>query len=280
MNSRAPALNIGSRLGEELTVVGAIDTTGREPVYLVWHHGSWCPMACKIFTRPEKAEREAATLSAVAHPNVVRCLGVNPPNCVLMEFLEGPTLHTLAGSRGRRRLSINDGLRVAIHIGAALNHIHRCGLIHMDVKPSNVVVSHGRPVLFDFGIAREQGAVRPEVVTGTDPYISPEECLLNSVTPAVDVFGLGVTLYELLTGHMPWPEGTKDAPYPQIDGLPTPLRVYRPAVSRALEASVMSCLHRDPRARPSLRTLLPQLHDSVRRGPRMWPPGFRPDYSD
>ena len=117
-----------------------------------------------------------------------------------MEFLEGPPLHALMHSRPKSRLRIDDALRTVIHIGAALTHVHQRGLLPLDVKPSNIVVVNGRPILFDFGIARWQMAARPKGVRGTDPYIAPEECLLQRITPAADVFGLGVTLYELLTG--------------------------------------------------------------------------------
>jgi serine/threonine protein kinase len=276
MSSEPTALPPGTRLGEDLTILGDVDTSGREPVYIVWHHKAWCPMACKVFTRLEKAEFEAQILSGLAHPNIVRCLGVAPPTCLLMEFLEGPTLHALVRSRAQKRLGIDDTLRVAVHLGAALHHVHRDALVHLDIKPANVIVAHGRPVLFDFGIARRLSEVRPDKVTGTEPYISPEECLRGAVTPAADVFGLGVTIYELLSGHMPWREGTDEEPYPQILEPPTPLRVHRLGVSKRLETIIMKCLERNPADRPSLENLLPEIHDMIRKGPRMWPADFRP----
>ena len=276
MSSESAALPPGTRLGEDLTILGDVDTSGREPVYIVWHHKAWCPMACKVFTRLAKAELEAQILSRLAHPNIVRCLGVAPPTCLLMEFLEGPTLHALVRSRPKKRLGIDDTLRVAIHLGAALHCIHRQDLVHLDIKPSNVIVTRGRPVLFDFGIARRLEEARPDKVTGTEPYISPEECLLGAVTPAADVFGLGVTIYELLSGHMPWRDGTEDEPYPQIIEPATPLRVYRPAVPKSLATIIMKCLEREPLNRPSVETLLPELHESLRRPPRMWPSDFHP----
>ena len=270
-------IKVGTRLGADLTVLGVVDDRGGEPIYLVWHHKSWCPMACKVFNFPDEAQREAEILLALAHPNIVRCFGVNGSTYLLMEFLEGPTLNQLMHKRPKGRLGIGDAIRLAIHIGAALRHIHEIGLLHLDVKPSNVIVVKGRPILCDFGIARWQTAPRPKGVRGTGPYVAPEECLLESVTPAADVFGLGVTLYELLTGNLPFSESTEDEQYPQVLQVPATVRRHRPRVPAALEKLVLSCLSRNPTARPNLLALLPALHDFVGAGSAMWPAGFRPD---
>jgi serine/threonine protein kinase len=270
-------MKIGARLGADLTVLGIVNDLGSEPVYLVWHHKSWCPMACKIFESNDGAQREAEILMAVAHPNIVRCFGVYGSKCLLMEFLEGPTLSQLMDKRPKRRLSIGDAIRVAIHLGTALKHVHETGLLYLDLKPSNAVAVKGRPILCDFGIARWQNAPRAKGVRGTDPYIAPEECLLEEVTPAADVFGLGVTLYQLLTGALPFPDGREGEPYPQVAQAPAPLRRHRAAVPRALEGLVLDCLSRDPSARPQLAMLLPRLHSFIRSGPPMWPANFQPD---
>ena len=270
-------IEIGTRLGTELTVLGIVNDQGSEPVYLVWHHQYWCPMACKVFESHDGARREAEILNVVAHPNIVRCFGVYGSNCLLMEFLEGPTLSQLLDTRPKKRLSIGDAVRVAIHLGTALKHIHDTGLLHLDVKPPNVVAASRRPILCDFGIARWQHAPRVKGVRGTDPYIAPEEYLLEAVTPAADIFGLGVTLYQLLTGTLPFPDRREDDAFPQVVQTPARLRHHRAAVPRALEGLVLECLSRDPRARPQLVTLLPRLHGFIRSGPAMWPAGFQPD---
>jgi serine/threonine protein kinase len=270
-------IEIGTRLGADLTVLGIVDDRGGEPVYLVWHHKSWCPMACKVFASPEDALREGRMLLALAHPNIVRCYGLYGPNCLLMEFLEGPTLAQLRRSRPKKWFGIGDSLRLAIHVGAALQHVHEAGLLHLDVKPSNIIVVKGRPVLCDFGIARWQNAPRPNGARGTDPYVAPEECLLQAVTPAADVFGLGATLYRLLSGNLPFPERAQNGPFPQVMETPVPIRRHRPSVPIKLENLILSCLCRDPSARPSLVTLLPAMHAFIGAGPPMWPAGFRPD---
>jgi eukaryotic-like serine/threonine-protein kinase len=276
--SKGPSrIRIGTRLGTDLTVLGIVKDRGRQPVYLVWHHKSWCPMACKVFKSSEEAQREADILMALAHPYIVRCLGMGGSNCVLMEYLEGPSLHHLMMSRPQRRMGIHDALRMSIYIGAALSHVHDRGLLHLDVKPSNIVVVKGRPVLCDFGIARWQADPRPRSVAGTDGYVAPEECLLEEITPAADVFGLGATLYELLTGKRPFPERGKGKPYPQISLEPASLRRHRAAVPAGLEKLILTCLNRDLKARPSLAALLPSLNGFIGSGPQMWPKGFHPE---
>ena len=135
----------------------------------------------------------------------------------------------------------------------------------------------GRPILCDFGIARWQTAPRPNSVAGTEDYIAPEECQLEEITPAADIFALGVTLYELLTGHLPFPEKREPEVYPQVLQPPSSLRQHRQAVPIGLEKLVLSCLNRDPKARPNLAMLLPLLHRFISRGPQMWPPGFNPE---
>jgi serine/threonine protein kinase len=277
MTEGASKIAIGTRLGTSLTVLGIIDDRHDEPVYLVWHHQSWCPMLCKVLRSNETAQREADILVALAHPNIVRCFGVDGLSNLLMEYLEGPSLHQLLKTRPKRRLGINDALRISIYIGAALSHVHDRGLLHLDVKPSNIVVVRGRPILCDFGIARWQAVPRPSGVRGTEGYVAPEECRLEEITPAADIFGLGVTLYELLTGNMPFPEKRDEEPYPQISQPPASVRQHRVAVPVGLEKLVLSCLGRDPKGRPTLAALLPALHRYISSGPPMWPTGFHPE---
>jgi hypothetical protein len=73
-------IDVGARLGQDLTVLGIVHDRHREPVYLVWHHKYWCPMACKVAEDAESAQEQSDILFKVAHPNVVRCFGLNGPN--------------------------------------------------------------------------------------------------------------------------------------------------------------------------------------------------------
>ena len=132
-------------------MLGIIDGGSIDPVYIVWNKRDWCPMACKVFSSSVRAKREADVLSSLSHPNIVRLLDLEAPVHLLMPFLEGPTLANMIRNAPRNRLGIDDALRIAIHIGAALIHVHERGYLHMDVKPSNVIIARGgTPILFDF----------------------------------------------------------------------------------------------------------------------------------
>jgi serine/threonine protein kinase len=278
MIERPRKIDVGTRVGTDLTVLGIVDDHGDEPVYLVWHRKSWCPMLGKLLQSEAAAQHEAKILLALGHPNIVRCFGVHASTWLLMEYLEGPSLHQVTKSRRKEQLGINDALRISIYVGAALSHVHDRGLVHLDVKPANIVVVNGRPILCDFGIARWQGAPRRhDGVTGTEGYVAPEECRLEEVTPAADIFGLGVTLYELLTSHMPFAAKSEAEPYPQISQKPRTVREYRPSVPIDLERLILNCLSRDPKARPDLAALLPSLHRFISGGPQMWPADFHPE---
>jgi serine/threonine protein kinase len=274
--TRAPRLRLGSKVGDALTVLGVIDTGGHHStVYIVWNHFSWCPMACKLYPSQTNADAEAEILAQLAHPNIVRFLGAGRPAHVLMEFLEGPTLSGLMRARGW--LGMSDALRVAVHLGSALAHMHARDILHLDLKPSNVIVVHGRPVLFDLGTARKRSEWGLPRLEGTQPYMAPEQCLSQSVSAATDVFGLGVTVYEMLTGKLPFRLGSPRRPYPQTEDEPIPLRRYRPRISASLDRLLLQCMARTSAQRPSLQKLIPALHDFIGSGPAMWPDGFRPD---
>jgi serine/threonine protein kinase len=278
MKGARQIFKVGAKIGGELTVLGVLDKGGDEPVYVVWHHGAWCYMACKVFQSIRSARREADFLSRISHPNIVRFFGVSKPANLLTELLDGPILSRMIRTQPKNCLGVSDAVRVAIHLGGALDHAHAKGILHLDVKPYNVIVAAGgRPILYDFGCARLLAAPRPAQVAGTDPYIAPEECLREGVTPAADVFGLVVTLYEMLTGELPFRESTRRHRFPQTREAPVPPRSRQAGVPASLNDLVLSCLARDPKSRPTIMALLPALHGFIRRGPPMWPPGFKPE---
>jgi eukaryotic-like serine/threonine-protein kinase len=269
-------LSVGMPVARGITVLGVVDDGGPDAVYLVWNHRAWCPMACKVYARPSDAKREAAMLQALAHPNIVRGLGTGSPGYLLMEYLDGPTLKQLIQSRKEGRLSLANAMRVGIYLGSALIHMHSRGFLHLDVKPSNVVIYRGRPVLFDLGTARPCSRPQLHSSIGTDFYMSPEQCERGQVSPASDVFAFGVTLFEMLTGQLPFPKARSRTSFPQIRVDPTPLREHLPRTSQALESLLQTCMARHAAARPALSQLLPALHEFISSGPRMWPASLEP----
>jgi eukaryotic-like serine/threonine-protein kinase len=267
---------VGQTIGRSFTVLSIIDDEGPDPVYVVWHHKARCPMAVKRMRSVQRARHEAHTLTELAHPNIVRCYGITQKLCVLMEFLEGPTLRHFMAAQPGGHLKLSDALRTGIHLAAALDYIHSKGFLHLDVKPRNIAIVHGRPVLFDFGIARPRADWEKPRLLGTDPYMAPEQCLKQPLSPATDVFALGVTLFEALTGKPPFPDGTARREFPQLTVKPRRVRKLRPGAPGALEDLVDRCLSKEAANRPTLVELMGGLHQHIRGGPPMWPPGFSP----
>src|SRR5262249_7402229 len=196
---------------------------------------------------------------------------------LLTEFLEGPLLGDLVRGHPRRRLGVSDAMRVGVHLGAALAHIHEQGFVHLDVKPWNAVVVRGRPVLIDLGSARRPGRLDRPV--GTRPYMAPEQCRAGRVSAATDIYGLGITIYETLTGTLPFPRARRGVPLPQLVSVPVPARRRVPGIPATLDALLASCLAADPRDRPGLETLLPALNGFIRGGPSMWPATIHPAHT-
>lgn len=265
----------GDRVADHITVVGTIDDRGRDPCYIVWHHDAWCPMFCKVFRKPSQARWEAGTLARLAHPGIVRLIENGAPHYMLTEFLEGPSLRRLLRSRRGGRLSVSDALRVAIHLGSALAHLHARGLVYLDLKPRNVIVTRRRPVLIDVGSARRLGSRPPATPQGTDPYMAPEQARAEAPTPASDIWAFGVTLFEMLAGTRPFPDDENE-PFPQLHLPAPPLRAVLPRAPAVVAGLIAQCLAPRPADRPaSVEALLPVLNREIRSGPRMWPESLR-----
>ncbi len=264
-------LRIGSKLSPHLTVAGIVDGESVNPVYLAWDQRDWCPKACKLFASMAAAKHEADLLKLFSHPNIAHCFGSEAPGLMLMEFLEGPTLSHFISMQKSRHLSASNAMRVAIYIGSALSHMHRHGYLHLDVKASNIMIVRGRPILIDVGSAQKIRTAAPTSINGTDDYMSPEQCLLQPLTPASDVFALGVVLFRMLSGEFPFVQKRGKKTFAQLRDAPIALRSLQPRIPRALEKFVHQCLARDAHERPTLDILLPTLHTFITSGPAMWP---------
>lgn len=131
-------------------------------------------------------------------------------------------------------------------------------------------------MLFDFGTARSLADIRPAEITGTNPYIAPEECHLRDTGIPADVFSLGVTIYEMLTGELPFGKDSSSEPFPQISRSAIALSNFRKGIPEEIENVIFACLERNPDFRPALPEILPVLNRFITRGPAMWPDGFDP----
>lgn len=202
----------------------------------------------------EAFAREVRIAGRLAHPNLVRLLrsrdGARP--YLVLELVDAPSLADHLAERGA--VGVPEVCVLGIRALAALAHVHASGVVHLDVKPANLTVGDP-PRLLDLGSARELPAVLRRPV-GTAAYMSPEQCRGGEITAKADLFGLGATLYEALTGLRPFPEGEAadaelTARYPQLVEEPQPLAELLPAAPAPLTALVHACLAREPRDRPA-----------------------------
>ncbi|MEM7202171.1 MAG: serine/threonine-protein kinase [Planctomycetota bacterium] len=195
--------------------------------------------------------REAELAAMLRHPNIVPIYGVGEAEgCafIAMKWLTGPGLDQLG-----TRLTPVQVARIGAKIARALDHAHVCGIVHRDLKPSNILLDDGEPVLVDFGLARattDTTVTRPGAVPGTLPYLAPE--LLSAgpaqLDPAMDVYGLGATLYELVCGRPPVATTQPERAAAQIMFRPPPpLGLGRD--DRDLETIVLKALEKSPRDR-------------------------------
>jgi serine/threonine protein kinase len=211
------SLAVGDRIGE-LTVIGHLARGRVTELYQVWSNRHWCALTAKVMS-PEACEggriptalrKEERVLSRVRHPNIVQVFGrgeAEGRHYLLMEYLAGPSLFDVLESLPRRRLHVPDAVRAVMHVGAAVHYLHRCGWLYRDLKPANVHLREGIPVLLDFDVVWTiEPARRPADRLGTAPYMAPEQALREPLSPATDIYGLGALLYELLTGKWPTEE--------------------------------------------------------------------------
>jgi eukaryotic-like serine/threonine-protein kinase len=205
----------------------------------------------------ERFKREAQSAAALSHPNIVsifdRGASEDGTYYIAMEYLPGGTLKDRIISRGA--LPARTAAAVALQIAQALRVAHERGVIHRDIKPHNILITDSGDVkVTDFGIARAADAStisHPGDILGSAKYISPEQAMGEPVGPASDLYSLGVVLYEMLTGRVPFEVDTlAGVPVKHVDEQPRRPREVNPEVPEDMEALTMRLLAKDPDDRP------------------------------
>ena len=286
LNGKEAHLKLHSLLGEHYRIVCLLGTGATGVVVEVERITDGKHLAAKVLTKASdkvgvvRFFREAQILSRLDHPNLVSIKDVDVTDegipFLVMELVEGQTLRQLRSKYRNLRFA----LQVLKQMADALSEIHKCGIVHRDLRPSNVLVTDGgdAPVikLFDFGVAALRGkegtesgtyprqktsgsatssservdVSSPGIVLGSPMYLAPE-CRkgANAVGTAADMFSLGVIAWELLTGELPFAH-----PLIETAGSATAVEIPRPHaklpdVNPALEALLTNCLQPDPERR-------------------------------
>ncbi len=206
-----------------------------------------------FLTRFQQEARAAANL---AHPNIVTVHDFGRDGdryYIVMEYIEGQDLKTLI--KEGAPFPIERTLDLSIQMCAGIGYAHRAGLVHCDVKPQNILVTaDGRAKITDFGIARALASLHPgettDVVWGSPQYYSPEQAAGESPTPASDVYSVGVVMFEMLAGRLPFVASTQQAlAMMHLRDEPPSLSLFNPGVPQALEIIVHKVLAKEPSAR-------------------------------
>jgi serine/threonine-protein kinase len=260
---------VGETLLDRYEVVEFIAHGGMADVYKVRDTSRVTYLAMKLLNEQyatdrvfmRRFEREAGILMVLQHPNIVRFYSFEqegPYAFMLLDFVQGKTLKREIFDR-KGPLPIDRIQEILQPVCSALNFAHDEKLVHCDIKASNIMIEDcGKVQLADFGIARMTDVATVTMVgTGTPAYMAPEQVLGKEPTPQTDIYGLGILLYEMLTGgERPFTGETVQTGttserirWEQMHVPPPSPRQYNPDISRQLEAVVYKCLAKDPSER-------------------------------
>jgi eukaryotic-like serine/threonine-protein kinase len=250
---------LGTTLGGRYTLESRIGSGGMSTVYRAHDETLERFVAIKVMNREvatdsdqlERFRREARAVARLSHPNIVHVIDAGEDDgrpFIVFEYIEGETLKNRIRRLGR--LDIPEAVAYCIEIARALGAAHANHIVHRDVKPQNVLLDHdGTAKVTDFGIARtleEDGLTDDGRVLGTTDYVSPEQALGQPVTGQSDLYSLGIALYEMLTGQLPFSAETQVAVAMKHVREEIPdVRELRPDVSATLASVVEGATAKD-----------------------------------
>jgi serine/threonine protein kinase len=259
-----PPLAAGEKLAPGYEVIAHMRRGNHLDVYDAWSE----ERACRVVAKTPRGDRlddgetvrglfrEGRLLEKFTHPHIVRAYEVikEPRPVVILETLTGATLAYLIDT-APRRLAVSDIVHLGLHLCSALHYLHRHDVLHLDLKPSNIVSESRLVKIIDLSIARPPGRGREGA--GTTQYMAPEQVTGDHISPATDVWGVGAVLWEAATGEEPFNAGDEDddePSYEQLERRIVPIRSYR-RVPAPFANLVESCLEPDPTLRPTVEEL-------------------------
>ncbi len=213
--------------------------------------------------------REAQNAAKLNHPNIVTVYDAGEQGghfYIAMEYVAGTTLREILRRRGA--ISPDGVLHLLLQLCQALAFAHDAKVVHRDIKTANIMWTREKTAkIMDFGLARVVDAVRNHTtaITGTPYYMSPEQTLGSNIDHRTDIYSLGVTLFELVTGQLPFTEG--NVPYHHVHTpAPTP-RSIKPDTPEVLESIIVRCMQKAPDDRYAhVREIVAEIRDAVRPG--------------
>lgn len=253
---------IGRIISDRYELQAIVGTGGMAVVYRAWDLKNHQMVAIKVL-RPEfeqdqefvrRFSREAEAAAKMSHENIVNLLDVGKDHdmrYIVMEFVDGQTLKDVIRRDGR--IAPGEAVRMAIRILAAVDHAHKNGIVHRDIKPQNILVdSAGTVKVADFGIARLKTAQTTRIddkqnsALGSVHYFSPEQASGEVADEKSDLYSMGVVLYEMLTGEVPFDGDTAvSVALKHVSEEPRSMRQINPQITKALDEVVMRSLAKD-----------------------------------
>jgi len=251
----------GMFIGDRYEIISKIGTGGMADVYKARCHRLNRFVAIKILKQEysedkkfvDKFRAEAQSAAGLSHPNIVNVYDVGEDEglyYIVMELVEGITLKNFI--ERKERLEIKEATGIAIQIAQGMEAAHANHIIHRDIKPQNIIISReGKVKVTDFGIAK---AASSNTITsnamGSVHYISPEQARGGYSDEKSDIYSLGVTLYEMLTGQVPFVgDNTVSVALSHIQEEATPVRTLNPAITPSLDKIVQKCMQKKPERR-------------------------------
>lgn len=251
---------IGTQLSGRYRLESKLGSGGMSTVYLAVDETLGRQVAIKIMHREisqeadqlERFRREARAAASLSHPNLVAVIDAGEDDghpYIVFEYVPGETLKKRIDADGR--LGLDEATAYAIEIGRGLASAHAARLIHRDVKPQNVLIdAEGRAKITDFGIARSlevHGLTATGRVLGTTDYVSPEQAMGKPVDARTDVYSLGILLYEMLTGDVPFHAETQvGVAMKHVNDAVPDVQKKRPETSAALAAALERSVAKQP----------------------------------
>ena len=254
-------LKTGMIIAERYEILGKIGTGGMADVYKAKDHKLNRFVAVKVlkpefredttFIRKFKSEAQAAAV--LTHPNIVNVFDVGDDNGVyyiVMELIEGITLKEYISKKGK--LSVKEATSIAIQVSMGLEAAHSHGIVHRDVKPQNIIISmDGKVKVTDFGIARAASSnTISSNVMGSVHYSSPEQVRGGYSDEKSDIYSLGITMYEMVTGKVPFDGDTTVAiAIKHLQEEIVPPSIYTPELPHSLEQIILKCTQKSSERR-------------------------------